>query len=288
MPAQLLILLYGFVHTKGHQCDDESAFCAEERLLSRFLSLQELLSEATKAPAVFGYMHEQEYSEEETALLQIQSATFQRPLQSLSEHVTPKNILITLLVITLILLIAFVGILWMTSATDRVETDRRRLQTFAPLFILLYFATTTLVIPDSLDLMTEIKLGATESGWLIAAPWPLQIVALAFLIFFAKDWPWRVQRPIAMTVILALCVDSLFYAAGGDSRWSNRTNFVWLMVARTAIGPCMICGTFLRMAAQLVTLPSENVKWNMLIALCIYLGTGVGPLVSPILSWCPG
>jgi hypothetical protein len=155
--------------------------------------------------------------------------------------------------------------------------------------MLFYFANTTVVIPDSYDLMTEMNLGAAESGWLIASAWPLQIVALC-LLFFIKGWSWRLQRALVLLSMLILCVSSFFYAAGASppSSWNNRRVFNWLIAARVAIGPNMIFGAFLRMAAQQVTLPSENVAWNMIFSLSITLGTGLGPIVSPVVAWCIG
>eukprot|EP00427_Karlodinium_veneficum_P009986 CAMPEP_0169090486 /NCGR_PEP_ID=MMETSP1015-20121227/15846_1 /TAXON_ID=342587 /ORGANISM="Karlodinium micrum, Strain CCMP2283" /LENGTH=430 /DNA_ID=CAMNT_0009150897 /DNA_START=468 /DNA_END=1760 /DNA_ORIENTATION=- len=99
---------------------------------------------------------------------------------------------------------------------------------------------------------------------------------------------WRVQKTLVLVSMLVLCVASLFYAAGGNPNWNDRKGMTWLLAARVAIGPNMIFGTFLRMAAQQVTMPSENVSWNMVFSLGVTLGTGLGPLVSPIFSWCIG
>jgi hypothetical protein len=205
------------------------------------------------------------------------------------EKISPRSAIIVAVAFAFILVLVFIVILWMTSAPDPVDTNRLRLQVISPLFILFYFANTTVVIPDSYDLVLEMGGGATVSGWLVASAWPLQAVALCFL-FVMKSWSWRVQRAWVLVSMLVLCMSSLLYAAAADPphSWKNSKDMLWLSVARVSIGPNLIFGTFLRIAAQQVTLPSENVTWNMVISLAVTLGTGLGPIVSPVVAWCIG
>jgi hypothetical protein len=54
------------------------------------------------------------------------------------------------------------------------------------------------------------------------------------------------------------------------------------------IGPCIAFLVFLRIVAQQATPPAESMALNVASSLAITLGLGLGPMVSPAVTWCTG
>mmetsp|Transcript_90000 Transcript_90000/g.178907 ORF Transcript_90000/g.178907 Transcript_90000/m.178907 type:complete len:636 (+) Transcript_90000:62-1969(+) len=163
------------------------------------------------------------------------------------------------------------------------------LQAFGGANSLLLMAQFSSAIPLSYDLMSNAGFGATASGLFIGSAFLMALPVLIASRCIKGSWPHNAQRIAIMgSCVISVVGTTLTAFAADPPAWmpvSNKLRYIGLLTGRLFIGAALLRSSLLLMMSVDVTPKQEQVWLSVVRSCCNTLGTGLGPLLCPFMTW---